>query len=181
VRNGHTQLLMALAKLASIVFILVCQNLFYKTSSIPKLLSWHIPLFDITIMLFGCFMGLLMVFIDFNFFWIEYDKWGHFIMSLVGPFTFHKNSQFDLNCTGLQMSPKCRNVLGPWTLCRNPSFVLATKAKGLQGCRPRGRKPRIKAKALQGCGPRGSQGVTSHTPGSVRKSVRKCDGVTTPL
>jgi hypothetical protein len=40
--------------------------------------------------------------------------------------------------------------------CRNPSFGLATKAKGLQRCRPRG-----------------SPGVTSHTPGSVRK----CEGV----
>jgi hypothetical protein len=40
--------------------------------------------------------------------------------------------------------------------CRNPSLGLATKAKGLQGC-----------------GPRGSPGVTSHTPGSVRK----CEGV----
>jgi len=40
--------------------------------------------------------------------------------------------------------------------CRNPSFGLATKAKGLQEC-----------------GPRGSMGITSHTPGSVRK----CEGV----
>jgi hypothetical protein len=40
--------------------------------------------------------------------------------------------------------------------CRNPSFGLATKAKGLQGC-----------------GPRESLGVTSHTPGSVGK----CEGV----
>jgi hypothetical protein len=40
--------------------------------------------------------------------------------------------------------------------CHNPSFGLATKAKGLQGC-----------------GPRGSPGVTSHT----RESVRKCEGV----
>jgi hypothetical protein len=29
------------------------------------------------------------------------------------------------------------------------------------------------AKGLQGCGPKGSPGVTSHTPGSVRK----CEGV----
>jgi hypothetical protein len=36
--------------------------------------------------------------------------------------------------------------------CRNPSFGLATKAKGLQGC-----------------GPKGSPGVTSGTPGSVGK------------
>jgi hypothetical protein len=36
--------------------------------------------------------------------------------------------------------------------CRNPSFGLATKAKGLQGC-----------------GPKGSPGVTSRTPGSVGK------------
>jgi len=40
--------------------------------------------------------------------------------------------------------------------CRNPSFGLATKAKGLQGC-----------------GPRESPKVTSHTPGSVGK----CEGV----
>jgi hypothetical protein len=38
----------------------------------------------------------------------------------------------------------------------NPSFGFATKAKGLQGC-----------------GPRGSPGVTSHSPGSVGK----CEGV----
>jgi len=50
----------------------------------------------------------------------------------------------------------------------------------LQGYGPRG-SPGVKAKALQGCGPRGSPGVkarrspgvTSHTPGSVRK----CEGV----
>jgi len=40
--------------------------------------------------------------------------------------------------------------------CRNPSFGLATKAKGLQGC-----------------GPRGSPGVTSET----LESVRECEGV----
>jgi hypothetical protein len=43
-----------------------------------------------------------------------------------------------------------------YTTCGNPNFGLATKAKGLQGCRPRG-----------------SLGVTSHTSGSVRK----CEGV----
>jgi hypothetical protein len=37
-------------------------------------------------MLFSYFIGLLMAFTNFNFFWIEYDKWGHFIMRLVGPF-----------------------------------------------------------------------------------------------
>ncbi len=41
-------------------------------------------------------------------------------------------------------------------LCRNPSFGLTTKAKGLQRC-----------------GPRGSMGVISHTPGSVGK----CEGM----
>jgi hypothetical protein len=40
--------------------------------------------------------------------------------------------------------------------CRNPSFGLATKAKGLQGC-----------------GPKGSPGVTSGT----LESVGKCEGV----
>ncbi len=41
-------------------------------------------------------------------------------------------------------------------ICRNPSFRLTTKAKGLQGCMPRG-----------------SLGVTSHALGSVEK----CEGV----
>jgi hypothetical protein len=40
--------------------------------------------------------------------------------------------------------------------CRNPSFGLTTKAKGLQGC-----------------GPRGNPRVTSETPGSVGE----CEGV----
>ncbi len=45
-----------------------------------------------------------------------------------------------------------------------------------RGCKVAGQEkgsPGVKAKALQGCGPRGSRGVTSHTPGSVRK----CEGV----
>jgi len=46
------------------------------------------------------------------------------------------------------------------------------KAKAWQGCEPRG-NPGVKVKAWQGCGPRGIRGVTSHTPGSVRK----CEGV----
>jgi 3,4-dihydroxy-2-butanone 4-phosphate synthase len=68
VYNGHIKLSVVFTKLAGIFPILICHNPFYKTLSIPKLLSWHIPIFDITTMLFGCFMGLLMVFIDFNFF-----------------------------------------------------------------------------------------------------------------
>ncbi len=43
-----------------------------------------------------------------------------------------------------------------YLFCRNPSFGLATKAKGLQGC-----------------GSRGSLGVTSETP----ESVGECEGV----
>jgi len=56
--------------------------------------------------------------------------------------------------------------------CHNPSFELATKAKGLQGCGPRG-SPGVNVKRLQGCGPRRSPRITSHTP----RSVRKCEGV----
>ncbi len=67
VQNGHIELLEVLTKLVGIFPILICQNPFYKTLSIPKLLSWHIPIFDITTMLFGCFVGLLTMFIDFNF------------------------------------------------------------------------------------------------------------------
>jgi hypothetical protein len=56
---------------------------------------------------------------------------------------------------GLETTKNYTLCIGP-TYCRNPSFGLATKAKGLQGCEPRG-SPR----------------VTSHTP----ESVRKCEGV----
>ncbi len=48
------------------------------------------------------------------------------------------------------------HFFGTHLYCRNPSFGLATNAKGLQGCRPRG-----------------SLGVTSETPGSVGE----CEGV----
>jgi hypothetical protein len=51
------------------------------------------------------------------------------------------------------------------TLCHNPNLRLATKAKGLQGCEPRGSSG-VKAR-------RRSSRVTSQTP----KSVRKCEGV----
>jgi len=40
--------------------------------------------------------------------------------------------------------------------CRNPSFGLATKAKGLQGCEPKG-----------------SPGVTSESP----RNARECEGL----
>ncbi|CAK9868209.1 unnamed protein product [Sphagnum jensenii] len=48
--------------------------------------------------------------------------------------------------------------------CRNPSFGLATNAKGLQGC-----------------GPRGSPGVTSETPGSVGECRNPCIWLTTKV
>ncbi len=41
-------------------------------------------------------------------------------------------------------------------MCRNPGFGLATKAKGLQEC-----------------GPKGNPGVASQTPGNVKK----CEGM----
>jgi hypothetical protein len=50
----------------------------------------------------------------------------------------------------------CEIFLNSNLPCRNPSFGLATKAKGLQGC-----------------GPKGSPGVTLGTPGNVGK----CEGV----
>jgi hypothetical protein len=95
------------------------------------------------------------------------------------------------------MSAK-KDSAGLWTekrMCGDCS--VATLALGsqprLRGCKVAGQEegsPGVKAKALQGCGPRGrkpgSQGkgiarvrakrtprVTSHTPGSVRK----CEGV----
>jgi hypothetical protein len=56
--------------------------------------------------------------------------------------------------------------------CRNPSFGLTTKVKGLQGCGPKG-SPGVKAKKSQGCETNKSSGVTSHIP----RNVRKCEGV----
>jgi hypothetical protein len=68
---------------------------------------------------------------------------------------------FDIGCDNL--APSMAIILSTHALhlqrqvhCRNPSFGLATKAKGLQGC-----------------GPKGSSKVTSGTPGSVGK----CEGV----
>jgi hypothetical protein len=58
-----------------------------------------------------------------------------------------------LGCKIKETSINVHEVFNP---CRNPSFGFATKAKGLQGC-----------------GPKGSPGVTSRTP----RSVRKCEGV----
>ncbi len=63
-------------------------------------------------------------------------------------------------------------IAQPNPVCRNPSFGLVTKTKGLQGCGPR-RSLGIKGKRSQGCRLRGSPGVTSHTPGNVRR----CEGV----
>jgi hypothetical protein len=65
-------------------------------------------------------------------------------------------------------------------MCRNPSFGLVTKAKGITrvrakgslGVKPKG-SPGVKPKGCPGVKARGSPGVTSHTPGSVRK----CEGV----
>jgi len=55
-----------------------------------------------------------------------------------------------------------------WCYCRNPSFGLATKAKGITRVRAKG-KPESK--------PRGSPGVTSHTPGSARKCEKVLESV----
>jgi hypothetical protein len=38
--------------------------------------------------------------------------------------------------------------LTAWAICRNPSFGLATKVKGLQGCGPRRRKPGSQRKGI---------------------------------
>ncbi len=60
--------------------------------------------------------------------------------------------------------------------CRNPSFGLATKAKGIARVwakrkpmsKPRG-SPRVKSRGSPRVKAKGSPGVTSHTPGSARK------------
>jgi hypothetical protein len=54
----------------------------------------------------------------------------------------------------------------------NPSFRLATKAKGLQGCKLT-RNLGVKARGSSRIKARRSPGITSHTPGNVKK----CEGV----
>jgi hypothetical protein len=75
------------------------------------------------------------------------------------------------------------NVLNRFNGCRNPSFGLATKARGARLRESRGKKPGsqkerspgAKAKALEGCEPRGSPGVITYSRESkeVRGSVRE--------
>jgi hypothetical protein len=62
------------------------------------------------------------------------------------------------------------------TLCRNPSFGLATKARGCKEARESKGSPGAKANALEGCGPRGgSPGVITYFRESkeVRGTVRE--------
>jgi len=58
--------------------------------------------------------------------------------------------------------------MGPWreVPCRNPSFGLATKAKGLQGCEPRG-SPRVTSETPGSVGE--CEGVSLHTPKATPK------------
>jgi hypothetical protein len=42
-------------------------------------------------------------------------------------------------------------------ICRNPSFGLATKARGCKVADQEEGSPRVKAKALQGCKPKGKK------------------------
>jgi hypothetical protein len=88
-------------------------------------------------------------------------------MEVVGFVMLHNGEHLEEKLFELETLPK---LIIAWSLffqhggCRNPSFGLATKAKGLQGCKAK-RSPGVKA--------RGSPGVTSHTP----RSLRKCEGV----
>jgi len=55
------------------------------------------------------------------------------------------------------------NIVGE---CCNPNFALATKAKGLQGCGPRG-SPRITLETPKNVGE--CEGVSLHTPKATPK------------
>ncbi len=76
--------------------------------------------------------------------------------------------------------------------CRNPSFGLATKAKGLQGWRPRGnsgvkakgssgvkarRSPKVMARGSLGVKARGSPGFKARRSPWVLESVREYEGM----
>jgi hypothetical protein len=65
-------------------------------------------------------------------------------------------SNENIGCKLSKESGKGVNKTSKMVRCRNFSFGLATKAKGLQGCEPKE-----------------NSGVTSHTP----EIVRKCEGV----
>jgi len=68
----------------------------------------------------------------------------------------HTKDQIKKDKNGKERGKSKKKELPTHKKCRNPSFVFATKLKGLQGCEPRG-----------------VPGVTSHTP----ESARKCEGV----
>ncbi len=96
------------------------------------------------------------------------------VHSIVEPFTSHNNLR-----NYVEPKPFFKVKL-TYVGFSSSIFIVATLALGsrprLRGCKVAGQEegsPGLKAKALQGCGPRGSRGVTSHTPGSVRK----CEGV----
>jgi len=61
--------------------------------------------------------------------------------------SFATTSMFHKILHALQVNPSPKLVKNVEQRCRNPSLGLTTKAKGLQGC-----------------GPKGSSGVTSYTP-----------------
>jgi len=88
-------------------------------------------------------------------------------MEVVGFVMLHNGEHLEEKLFELETLPK---LVIAWSLffqhggyC-NPSFGLATKAKGLEGC---------KARRSSGVKARRSPRVTSHTPGSVRN----CEGV----
>ncbi len=89
--------------------------------------------------------------------------------NLVEPFPCHLILILKIACivTHISHQPHSRPIVATLTLGSQP------KQKGCKVASQEEGSPRIKTKALQGCGPKGSRGVTSHTPGSVRK----CEGV----
>ncbi len=74
---------------------------------------------------------------------------------MIKTFTFHFVTYNSFTCH-INVYSSSTNMHITNCYCRNPSFGLATKAKGLQGC-----------------GPKGSPGVTSW----ISESVGKCEGV----
>jgi hypothetical protein len=81
----------------------------------------------------------------------------------------------DLGKQALNMRTPKNNSTYEQCNCRNPSFGLATKARGCKVVSQKEGNLGAKAKALEGCGPRGSPGVTTHSrefkevQGSVRE------------
>ncbi len=80
-----------------------------------------------------------------HFTWVEHARGNTFrkkTKQIIFRSVFYSwNFFYNISCPCFAHMPQTLKNFGPWlNICRNPSFGLTTKAKGLQGSGPKGRK-----------------------------------------